>query len=103
MTPIKRRAYIKILGPGRLHITNSYNNKIFDFEKDKDAFVDLINLKKVKYTSFSDLPPFYANVIYINNQFIVSVTNRQDNGYLGGLDFHNGPREKDFRCVIVEN
>jgi 3-deoxy-D-manno-octulosonic acid (KDO) 8-phosphate synthase len=105
--PIKRRAYLEILGLGKVKITNSYDNKIFTVEKGANnsyhvRSVDLVTLKETKSPG-----PFYAQVIWDENYFMVQVFNTQENengGLIGGVSTAKGwPREKDFRTIVIED
>lgn len=102
--PIKRRAYIKILGLGQVHITTSYDNKVFSFEKGVH-YIDLISLKVVDISSFiENTLRFEAKINYNDDAFTISVFNNQDScPHIGTLSSRPGSiKEKDFRCTIVE-
>ena len=101
--PMKRRAYLKILGPGKLHITNSYDNKVLSFGKGLGWYT--VDLMKLKIVAESTQPKFFANVNYRDDMFDAEVWNRDEmnSGPIGWVSMYDGPREKDFRCVIVED
>lgn len=102
-TPMRRRCYIKIIAPGKASFTTSFKSKVLTFPRGKKHYIDLVDLNIV---SSMDSHPFFgvAATDEYDGTFAIDVYNKQEDKTLGFVSTFSGcRREKDFRCVIIDD